>query len=129
MIFVFRSMLISLSRTPCATSSPVRSSELCSLLPSFLPDLLQQLPPRISDSEHRAVNVIVIRKCLPFGALVLGLLLALQHIVVDQPPHRDVAADPIEPRLLRISPARGERSVHPKRVGHPSFRMVGAHRH
>src|SRR5215208_7934580 len=53
------------------------------LLPLFLPDLLQQLPPRISDSEHRAVNVIVIRKFLPFTSLVLGLLLTLQHIVVD----------------------------------------------
>jgi hypothetical protein len=49
----------------------------------FLPDLLQQLPPRICDSEHRAVNVIVIRKFLPFTSLVLGLLLALQQIVVD----------------------------------------------
>jgi hypothetical protein len=53
------------------------------LLPSFLPNLLQQLPPIISDSEHRAVNVIVIRKVLPFTSLVLGLLIALQHIVVD----------------------------------------------
>jgi hypothetical protein len=52
------------------------------LLPLFLPNLLQQLPPMISDSEHRAVNVIVIRKDLPFTSLVLGLL-ALQHIVVD----------------------------------------------
>jgi hypothetical protein len=49
----------------------------------FLPDLLKQLPPRISDSEHRAVNVIVIRRFLPFTSLVLGLLLALQQIVVD----------------------------------------------
>jgi hypothetical protein len=53
------------------------------LLPLFLPDLLQQLPPRISDPENRAVNVIVIRRFLPFGALVLGLLLPFQHIVVD----------------------------------------------
>src|SRR5215212_10463879 len=52
------------------------------LVPSFLPDLLQQLPPRICDSEHRAVNVTVIRKVLPFTSLVLGLLLALQQIVV-----------------------------------------------
>ena len=53
------------------------------LLPSFLPDLLQQLPPIISDSEHRAVNVIVIRKSLPFVPQVLSLLLALQQIVLD----------------------------------------------
>src|SRR5215208_3176698 len=53
------------------------------LLPLFLPDLLQQLPPRISGSEHRAVNVIVTRKFLPLPSLVLGLLLTLQHIVVD----------------------------------------------
>src|SRR5688500_4202744 len=53
------------------------------LMPSFLPDLLQQLPPRISDSEHRAVNVIVTRKSLPFVPQVLSPLLALQHIVVD----------------------------------------------
>src|SRR5215208_2430366 len=53
------------------------------LLPLFLPDLLQQLPPIISDSENRAVNVIVIWRFLPFGALILALLLALQHIVVD----------------------------------------------
>src|ERR671912_2861834 len=69
------------------------------LLPSFLPDLLQQLPPRISDSEHRAVNVIVIRNFLPFVLQALSLLLALQQIVLDQPPHRAVAADPIEPCL------------------------------
>src|SRR5829696_3990312 len=43
------------------------------LMPSFLPDLIQQLPPRTSYSEHRAVNVIVIRKVLPFTSLVLGL--------------------------------------------------------
>src|SRR5215211_969964 len=54
----------------------------------------------------------------------------LQQIVLDQPPHRGVAADPIESRLLRVSPARGERSVHPsRRAGHPSFRMVGAECH
>src|SRR5688500_6242518 len=53
------------------------------LLPSFLPDLLQQLPPMNSDCEHRAVNVIVTRKSLPFVPQVLSLLLALQHIVVD----------------------------------------------
>src|SRR5829696_1556250 len=71
------------------------------LLPLFLPDLLQQLPPIISDSEYRAVNVIVIRKSLPFVPQIL--------------------------RLLRVSPARGERSVHPnKRAGPSSFRMVGA---
>src|SRR5215210_6433781 len=100
------------------------------LLPLFLPNLRQQLPPIISDSEHRAVNVIVIRKVLPFTSLVLGLLLALQQIVVDQPPHRVVAADPIEPRLLRVSPVRGERSVHPsRRAGYPSFRMVAAECH
>src|SRR5215203_735769 len=52
------------------------------LMPLFLPDLIQQLPPIITDPEHRAVNVIVIRKVLPFTSLVLGLL-ALQHIVVD----------------------------------------------
>src|SRR5215204_6547403 len=98
------------------------------LLPSFLPDLIQQLPPMFSDSEHRAVKVIVIRKSLPFVLQVLSLLLALQQIVLDQPPHRGVAADPIESRLLRVSPARGERSVQPIRAGHPSFRMVGAHR-
>src|SRR5215204_6621877 len=97
------------------------------LLPLFLPDLIQQLPPRISDPEHRAVNVIVIRRFLPFVPLVLGLLPELQHIVVDKPPHRGVAAVPIEPRLLRIRPARREWSVHPnKRAGPPSFRMVGA---
>src|SRR5829696_9130858 len=99
------------------------------LMPSFLPDLLQQLPPIISDCEHRAVNVIVIRSSLAFVPQLLSLL-ALQHIVVDQPPHRGVAADPIESRLLRVSPARGERSVHPsRRAGHPSFRMVGAECH
>src|SRR5215208_7594728 len=98
------------------------------LMPLFLPDLLQQLSPRITDPEHRAVNVIVIRSSLPFVPQLLSLLLALQQIVVDQPPHRGVAADPIESRLLRVSPARGERSVHPIRAGYPSFRMVGAHR-
>src|SRR5688500_8047462 len=51
------------------------------LVPSFLPDLLQQLPPRITDSEHRAVNVI--RNSLPFVLQVLSLLLALQQIVLD----------------------------------------------
>jgi quinol monooxygenase YgiN len=35
----------------------------------------------------------------------------------------------LEPGLLRISPARGERSIHPnKRAGPPSFRMVAAER-
>jgi hypothetical protein len=53
------------------------------LLLSVLPNLFQQLPPRISDPEHRAINVIVIRRFLPFGVLVLGLLITLQHIVVD----------------------------------------------
>jgi hypothetical protein len=53
------------------------------LPPSCLPDLLQQLPPIISDSEHRAVNVIVTRKSLPFVPQVLSLLLALQQIVLD----------------------------------------------
>jgi hypothetical protein len=53
------------------------------LLPVFLPDLLQQLPPRISDPEHRAVNVIVIRNSLSFVPQVLSLLLALQQIVLD----------------------------------------------
>src|SRR5215203_1035852 len=103
------------------------------LMPSFLPDLLQQLPPRITDPEHRAVNVIVIRSPLPFVPQLLSLLLlllTLQQIVLDQPPHRGVAADPIESSLLRVSPARGERSVHPsRRAGHPSFRMVGAECH
>src|SRR5215218_8955368 len=100
------------------------------LMPLFLPDLLQQLPPRITDPEHRAVNVIVIRSSLPFVPQLLSLLLALQQIVLDQPPHRGVAADPIESRLLRVSPARAERSVHPsRRAGHPSFRMVGAECH
>src|SRR5215212_9497265 len=51
------------------------------LVPLFLPNLLQQLPPRISDSEHRAVNVI--RRSLPLVPRVLSLILALQHIVVD----------------------------------------------
>src|SRR5215218_1706574 len=96
------------------------------LLPLFLPDRLQQLPPIISDSEHRAVNVI--RKSFPFVPQVLSLLLALQQIVLDQPPHRGIAADPIETRLLRVSPARGERSVQPIRAYHPSFRMVDADR-
>src|SRR5215203_4487062 len=100
------------------------------LVPLFLPDLLQQLPPRFTDPEHRAVNVIVIRSSLPFVPQLLSLLLALQQIVLDQPPHRGVAADPIESRLLRVSPARGEGSVHPsRRAGHPSFRMVGAECH
>src|SRR5687768_8850058 len=53
------------------------------LLPSFLPNLLQQLPPMLSDPEHRAVNVIVIRNSLPCVPQVLSLLLALQQIVVD----------------------------------------------
>jgi hypothetical protein len=53
------------------------------LLPLFLPNLLQQLPPMISDSEHRAVNVIVIRMSLPFVPQVLSLLMALQQIVFD----------------------------------------------
>src|SRR5688572_19008485 len=53
------------------------------LMPLFLPDLLQQLPPRITDPEHRAVNVIVIRSSLPFVPQLLSLLLALQQIVVD----------------------------------------------
>src|SRR5918994_6381877 len=53
------------------------------LLPFFLPDLLQQLSFRIGDPEHRAVNVIVIRRFFPFAPLVLGLPLELQHIVVD----------------------------------------------
>src|SRR5688500_7921993 len=53
------------------------------LLPSFLPNLLQQLPPMLSDPEHRAVNVIVIRNFLPCVPQVLSLLLALQQIVVD----------------------------------------------
>src|SRR5215204_2938501 len=98
------------------------------LMPLFLPDLLQQLSPKITDPEHR--NVIVIRSSLPFVSQLLSLLLALQQIVLDQPPHRGVAADPIESRLLRVSPARGERSVHPsRRAGHPSFRMVGAECH
>src|SRR5215207_7850203 len=48
---------------------------------SSLPDLLQQLPPRIGDLERR--TEIVIRKSLPFAQQVLGLLVALQHIVVD----------------------------------------------
>src|SRR5215208_225551 len=100
------------------------------LIPLFLPDLLQQLPPRITDPEHRAVNVIVIRSSLPFVGQLLSLLLALQQIVLHLPPHRAVAADPIESSLLRVSPARGERSVHPsRRAGHPSFRMVGAECH
>src|SRR5215208_4069653 len=98
------------------------------LLPLFLPDLLQQLPSRISDSEYRAVNVIVIRNSLPFVPQILSLLLALQQIVLDHPPHRGVAADPIESRLLRVSPARGEGSVQPIRAGHPGFRMVRANR-
>src|SRR5215216_7253241 len=102
MIFVFRSILISSPEHP-APSRPLYSMwrawsierglaptlllldrlRLHLLLPLFLPNLLQQLPPRISDSEHRAVNVIVIRRFLPFTSLVLGLLLPLQHIVVD----------------------------------------------
>src|SRR5918993_2368832 len=53
------------------------------LVPSFLPHLLQQLPPRITDPEPRAVNVIVIRSSLPFVPHVLSLLLALQQIVLD----------------------------------------------
>src|SRR5215212_1145920 len=106
----------------------VTSISACATRTSFLPDLLQQLPPRIGYSEHRAVNVIVIRKSLPLAPRVLSLLLALQQIVVHQPPHRGVAADPIEARLLRVSPARGERSVQPIRADHPSFRMVGAYR-
>src|SRR5215212_2249098 len=53
------------------------------LMPLFFPNLLQQLPPIISDSAHRAVNIIVIRKVLPFTSLVLCLLLALQQIVLD----------------------------------------------
>src|SRR5215203_835584 len=53
------------------------------LMPLFLPDLIQQLPPRITDPEHRAVNVIVIRNFLPFVPQLLSLLLALQQIVVD----------------------------------------------
>src|SRR5215211_4472486 len=57
------------------------SLSACATRTSFLPNLLQQLPPRISDSEHRAVNVI--RRSLPFFPQVLSLLLALQHIVVD----------------------------------------------
>src|SRR5215218_2952032 len=101
---------------PCPLWLLLARLRLHLLLPSFLPDLLQQLPPRISDSEHRAVNVIVIRKSLPFVPQVLSLLLALQQIVLDHPPHRGVAADPIESRLLRVSPARGERSVQPIRV-------------
>jgi hypothetical protein len=52
-------------------------------VPSFLPDLLQQLPPMFSDSEHRAVNVTVIRISLPFVLQALSLLLALQQIVLD----------------------------------------------
>src|SRR4029450_13027362 len=79
------------------------------LLPLFLPNLLQQLPPSICDSKHRAV--IVIRKSLPFVPQVLSLLLALQQIILDQPQHRVVAADPMESHLLRVSPARGEGSV------------------
>src|SRR5215204_7098053 len=58
-------------------------SRLHLLLPSFLPDLLQQLPPIISDPEHRAVNVNVIWNFRPFFPQVLSLLLALQQIVVD----------------------------------------------
>jgi hypothetical protein len=53
------------------------------LLPLFLPNLLQQLPPMISDPEHRAVNVIVIWNSLLFVPQVLSLLLALQQIVLD----------------------------------------------
>src|SRR5918995_7530321 len=54
------------------------------LVPSFLPDLIQQLPPMFSDSEHRAVKVIVIRMSLPFVLQALSLLLlALQQIVLD----------------------------------------------
>ena len=51
------------------------------LQPSFLPDLLQHLPPRISDCEHRPVNII--RNFLPFVPQILSLLLALQQIVLD----------------------------------------------
>src|SRR5215204_2433316 len=57
------------------------------LVPLFLPDLLQQLPPRFTDPEHRAINVIVIRSSLPFVpqllSLLLLLLLTLQQIVLD----------------------------------------------
>ena len=60
------------------------------MLSLFLPDLLQQLPPMISDSEHRAVKVIVIRKSLPFVLQALSLLLALQQIVLDR-VRRDAA--------------------------------------
>src|SRR5215212_6760249 len=59
----------------------VTSISACATRPSFLPNLLQQIPPTISDSEHRAVSVI--RKSLPCAPQVLGLLLALQQIVVD----------------------------------------------
>src|SRR5215210_290095 len=107
----------------------VTSISACATRTSFLPDLLQQLPPRISYSEHRAVNVIVIRTSLPLALRVLSLLLALQQIVVHQPLHRGVPADPIESRLLGVRPARGERSVHHGRADHPSFRMVNADRH
>src|SRR5215213_3818312 len=91
----------------------VTSISACATRTSFLPDLLQQLPPRIGYSEHRAVNVIVIRKSFPLApqVLCLRLLLALQQIVVHQPLHRGVAADPIESRLLGVSPVRGERSI------------------
>src|SRR5215211_765467 len=105
----------------------VTSISACATRTSFLPDLLQQLPPRIGYSEHRNVNVI--RTSLPLALRVLSLLLALQQIVVHQPLHRGVPADPIESRLLRVSPARGERSVHHGRADHPSFRMVNADRH
>ena len=52
-----------------------------------------------SDSEHRAVKVIVIRKSLPFVLQALSLLLALQQIVLDR-VRRDAAM-----RWTRSSPA------------------------
>src|SRR5215208_7106716 len=59
----------------------LESLRLHLLLPLFLPDLLQQLPSRISDCEHRAVNVIW--NSLSFVPQLLSRLLALQQIVLD----------------------------------------------
>src|SRR5215204_6187694 len=54
------------------------------LMPLFLPDLLQQLPPRITDPEHRAVNVIVIRSSLPSVSQLLSRPVALEQIVMHK---------------------------------------------